>query len=145
MPERSELLITLENAGINGAGHWLVRGVAMEIAAGEIVTLIGLNGSMPCTSISSMVEWRSRSSTICRRNCVKNRTAASVTSNINRTRNNPIRTKVWPSSNWSETPSPWSYVWMHGKNGVCSTWYYRTASGTMEKCSPPSVNPLIYC
>jgi zinc transport system ATP-binding protein len=43
-------LVTLSNAGIQSAGRWLVRGVDFTVRQGEIVTLIGPNGSGKTTS-----------------------------------------------------------------------------------------------
>ena len=43
-------LVTLDNAGIYRSGRWLVRGVSMTVHAGEIVTLIGPNGSGKTTT-----------------------------------------------------------------------------------------------
>ena len=39
------LLVKLSNAGIFKVNKWLVRDVDLEIKKGEIVTLIGPNGS----------------------------------------------------------------------------------------------------
>lgn len=50
MPGNTEPLIMLDNAGIYRSGRWLVRGVSMNVIAGEIVTLIGPNGSGKSTS-----------------------------------------------------------------------------------------------
>ena len=38
-------LITLDNAGLFRSRRWLVRGVSLSVGAGEILTLIGPNGS----------------------------------------------------------------------------------------------------
>ena len=43
-------LIALSNAGVHRNGQWLVRGVDMAVESGEIVTLIGPNGSGKTTT-----------------------------------------------------------------------------------------------
>jgi zinc transport system ATP-binding protein len=45
MLKKPENLMTLNDAGVNRAGRWLVRGVDLAVRPGEIVTLIGPNGS----------------------------------------------------------------------------------------------------
>mgnify|MGYP001811779783 CR=1 FL=1 len=46
----AETLISLENAGLEKAGRWLVRGVDLNVRKGEIITLIGPNGSGKSTT-----------------------------------------------------------------------------------------------
>ena len=43
-------LIKLENAGVYKSSKWLVRGVSLELRKGQIVTLIGPNGSGKTTT-----------------------------------------------------------------------------------------------
>ncbi len=50
MLKKPEPLVTLKGAGVSRAGRWLVRGVDLSVAPGEIVTLIGPNGSGKTTS-----------------------------------------------------------------------------------------------
>ena len=45
MENDSSSLITLNNAGLFRSGRWLVRGVSLSVEMGEILTLIGPNGS----------------------------------------------------------------------------------------------------
>ena len=47
---QNKLLVKLENAGVNRSSKWLVRGVSFEINQGQIVTLIGPNGSGKTTT-----------------------------------------------------------------------------------------------
>ncbi|NND49249.1 MAG: metal ABC transporter ATP-binding protein [Rhizobiales bacterium] len=47
---KPEILVSLEGAGARQLGHWLVRGVDLSVRRGEIVTLIGPNGSGKTTS-----------------------------------------------------------------------------------------------
>jgi len=50
MLDRTATLVTLENAGLNRGGDWLVRGVDLNVRRGEIVTLIGPNGAGKSTT-----------------------------------------------------------------------------------------------
>ena len=50
MLQKPEALVTLDNTGVHRANRWLVRGVSFSIDAGEIVTLIGPNGSGKTTT-----------------------------------------------------------------------------------------------
>ena len=45
MGNDSSSQITLNNAGLFRSGRWLVRGVSFSVEMGEILTLIGPNGS----------------------------------------------------------------------------------------------------
>ena len=50
MSENENKLIALENAGVMKDRKWLVRGITMSVSRGEIVTLIGPNGSGKTTT-----------------------------------------------------------------------------------------------
>ena len=47
---KNNLLVSLENAGIFKSPKWLIRGVSLEVKGGQIVTLIGPNGSGKTTT-----------------------------------------------------------------------------------------------
>ena len=47
---KKDLLVKLSNAGVSRNNKWLVRGVSLEIRKGQIVTLIGPNGSGKTTT-----------------------------------------------------------------------------------------------
>ena len=47
---KNNLLVSLENAGIYKSPKWLIRGVSLEVKCGQIVTLIGPNGSGKTTT-----------------------------------------------------------------------------------------------
>ena len=48
--DQNKLLVKLENAGVFRSSKWLVRGITFEINEGQIVTLIGPNGSGKTTT-----------------------------------------------------------------------------------------------
>ena len=47
---QNKLLVKLENAGVQRTSKWLVKGISFEISLGQIVTLIGPNGSGKTTT-----------------------------------------------------------------------------------------------
>ena len=50
MTNRSDFLVKIENAGIFRSSKWLVRDVSQEVSQGQIVTLIGPDGSGKTTT-----------------------------------------------------------------------------------------------
>ena len=50
MSKKENALIKLTNAGVRKNRNWLVRGITMSVHSGEIVTLIGPNGSGKTTT-----------------------------------------------------------------------------------------------
>ena len=50
LPDRPAPLVSLENAGLNRNGRWLVRGIDLTVHSGEVVTLIGPNGAGKSTT-----------------------------------------------------------------------------------------------
>ena len=47
---QKKLLVKLENAGVQRMSKWLVKEISFEISQGQIVTLIGPNGSGKTTT-----------------------------------------------------------------------------------------------
>ena len=54
--EQKKLLVKLENAGVHRSSKWLVRGISFEINQGQIVTLIGPNGSGKTTTAKMILK-----------------------------------------------------------------------------------------
>jgi zinc transport system ATP-binding protein len=50
MSSKNNLLVNLENAGVYKSPKWLIKGVSLEVRRGQIVTLIGPNGSGKTTT-----------------------------------------------------------------------------------------------
>ena len=50
VPQGAGALVSLENAGLNRSGRWLVRGVDLTVLGGPVVTLIGPDGSGKSTA-----------------------------------------------------------------------------------------------
>ena len=50
MLEQTPPLVTLQNAGLNRGGRWLVRGIDLAVRRSEVVTLIGPNGAGKSTT-----------------------------------------------------------------------------------------------
>ncbi len=56
MKKKSDLLVKLDNAGVMKSSKWLVRGVTFEVSKGQIVTLIGPNGSGKTTTAKMVLD-----------------------------------------------------------------------------------------
>ena len=56
MTNRSDFLVKIENAGIFRSSKWLVRDVSLEVSQGQIVTLIGPNGSGKTTTAKMVLK-----------------------------------------------------------------------------------------
>ena len=55
MTQKKINLVKLENAGVYKSSKWLVRGVSLDIHKGQIVTLIGPNGSGKTTTAKMLL------------------------------------------------------------------------------------------
>ena len=53
---QNKLLVKLENAGVQRTSKWLVKGISFEISKGQIVTLIGPNGSGKTTTAKMILD-----------------------------------------------------------------------------------------
>ena len=100
--------------------------------------------STRCISTSSMGVWTARSSTRCRPNGARSRTAACARLRGTRPPSNPTWMRASKFSNSRGTPKSYSSSNNRAKNAGFSISYYRTALGRTAKWSPPSVNRLIY-
>jgi len=69
--DQNKLLVKLENAGVNRSSKWLVRGVSFEINQGQIVTLIGPNGSGKTTTAKMILNILNTDEGLLRRNANK--------------------------------------------------------------------------
>ena len=56
MLNQNNLLVKLNNAGVKKKNKWLVKGVSLEIHKGQIVTLIGPNGSGKTTTAKIVLD-----------------------------------------------------------------------------------------
>jgi len=56
MQNKSNLIVKLDNAGVHKSSKWLVRGVSLEVLKGQIVTLIGPNGSGKTTTAKMVLD-----------------------------------------------------------------------------------------
>ena len=63
MQNKSDLIVKLDNAGVNKSSKWLERGVSLEVLKGQIVTLIGPNGSGKTTTAKMVFNYKVAEST----------------------------------------------------------------------------------